>query len=1741
MRSSPTSLLDEAWAQVLERRLRDEILAANAGQCLRLSDVPRSLLESVAAALSQDGLATAEVYLVDRQAGPEPWRVGVHKVVERRNVGEAVILALFPPDLQLAAGDSVDVSTFRSIPVDGILPELERSLLARIPAEVSQLIPQLFEELKIQSPTRPMSRSERLRYLAAVAQQGGAPAAVGSALCELDLIPDFELFTSSEGLRRRLQRNLQAVARLTDMSATPIQRILSLPIEDSPFRQGLLGFFANRRPDQVRQWGAEVAGDSAYRDLALDRWPFREGGEPTGALQVLIHPVRLPRRPGSDDLVLVSSNPLPVQWQVSPRPLIDVPDLSSYRIEIVSSDGAVAWESPLLKATPTARRSRTLKDLGLDSGVYFCRVVALNEAGDPFKQELRDPEAGDQGKRTNESEDFLVITAEEEIDDVPTPLTNVSAQSFPHAELQARLTAIRQHKEPVVPRLQRASCNLPPESAAQRGIATLQFDLQRQYSVPLSQRLRRIEREAFADPDQGGHYSLTISGEPDRLDTLDIQLPEAMVQARSQLFKLAREQFSRIPTEDAEPYLGVTCLLDLLPLAETIEEYAMAYVDWCAAADTEASKLDVVLLKLSNEVICALLGPTHPIRLLWSLQKQELAHQMVKDVARSPQVPKELERTWLNDLAGNGLPQLLVLTPEEGFLDAGTLPGGWQAYLPPATRDSRNLLDRVREELGATSGYAGSVDISPSMLAEKLYAYLRQHAYSPALTLNVINPGDASLIVDALIELDHRLASDGTDIRYSVRLFAEKPEVENIGQAFVRLRDPGRQIPQAAERLVEPGQSYLFPKLSWSRARLRDFVENWEQFAGDVTLLLDAFPVSLRVGRTDTADRTSFVHGLLQEAPRRFVGRGQAFAWIRRPAPTSCPDLPAAPGRSGRIAMLLRSFGELQAQILAPGANTTGTTSTASLELDGKHQAILFAAHASSGWVLTIDPYLGLDYFDGARTSDRQGYLLDFTPEFVGSGGRQMLLSTKVGLEIIRLLQPLALQLGLDSDEVSAQLLIESLRSLSGRLALRLLSAPSQVQGALGMALARLFLEGYGLLENAIVIPLDAHPELQQAEEGVPRFRGDLLVVTANPGHRELECLIVETKCHSGVGLDAQLRARITEQLEGSERALRGAFSPTLHDPDRPDRSLQTWRLTTLLNFYLERAVRYGLISDTAAGALRPFFNDLDAGYSLSTREIGLVFRLEALGSVLYDENAEVPIWVVGGEAINRLVLDALARYKEGTLGRYQERPETAPDEPSPAPPPATMASDNTWDTVRDLFTGTTTQGPTAEARRTDAEGEAVDGVTREQPTSKSEVNGREQEESADHEAPEEKEPGPDFSVLLGDTHRTAQYGLVGEVAAEQWRRVALDLNGCNTISVFGVQGAGKSYTIGSVLEMALQPFDGINLLPKPLAGVVFHYHQTQDYPPEFVSMGLPNDDPEDLKRLAAFGAEAGAVEDLIILTTADTMAQREQQFPGIRIEPILFSSDELTVADWRFLMGATGNDALYLKQINEIMRKHRAGLTLETIRDELSFAHLTDSQRHLAEARLNFAERFIDDTRSLRSLMTPGRLLLVDLRDEFVEKDEALGLFVTMLNVLSSVGVLGEAFNKIIVFDEAHKYMTTGPLMNQVVEVIREMRHKGVNIIVASQDPINVPSSVVELASLVFLHRFNSPSWLKHVQKTHSALSDLTSAGLASLTPGEAYVWANKATDPAFTRRAVKVRLRPRATRHAGGTRTAV
>jgi DNA phosphorothioation-dependent restriction protein DptH len=393
--------------------------------------------------------------------------------------------------------------------------------------------------------------------------------------------------------------------------------------------------------------------------------------------------------------------------------------------------------------------------------------------------------------------------------------------------------------------------------------------------------------------------------------------------------------------------------------------------------------------------------------------------------------------------------------------------------------------------------------------------------------------------------------------------------------------------------------------------------------------------------------------------------------------------------------------------------------------------------------------------------------------------------------------------------------------------------------------------------------------------------------------------------------------------------------------------------------------------------------------------------------------------------------------------------------------------------------------------------------------------------------------------VLLGESRETNQFGILGSILD---KKIAIDLDGVNTISLFGVQGGGKSYTIGTLSEMASMSIPQLNLLTHPLATVILHYHEGEDYEPEFVTMNEANDKEDELQLLQErYGAKAKSLDDVLMLVPQGKLSKRREEFPHLQVEPIAFHSQELDIRSWKFLMGAVGNQSLYVNQINAIMRRMRGQMSLEELKQRVEESGLNRMQKDLALDRLFLAEEFINDNTRLGDYLKPGRLIIVDLRDEYITQDQALGLFVSMIYTFAGVKEYeGKRLNKLFVFDEAHKYMGNKELTQEIVQLIRQMRHSGTSVLIASQDPPSLPTEIIELSSMVLLHKFNSPNWLKHIQKSIIALQSLTPEQMTVLQAGEAYVWASKASDHHFTEKAVKITCRPRVTKHGGGTKRA-
>lgn len=1193
-----------------------------------------------------------------------------------------------------------------------------------------------------------------------------------------------------------------------------------------------------------------------------------------------------------------------------------------------------------------------------------------------------------------------------------------------------------------------------------------------------------------------------------------------------------------------------------------------------------------------------LISPLHPIRLAWFVnifeQYQEWEDKTADHDYYQQVWYKKLDQLFYGDLVPSIAPLIVRDNNHKTYLQyVGEVTFGWGLFLDSNEQQDdtfasgfRQLRSYLAHLLNIPMQARIDTDVNAEMVHRYMFNYITQHPYTDKLVINLFNAGDAAVFAANLVALEKKCRP--FDIHYEIRLFcADKRFLQ--GEALRDLIDPDTPVSEDAEMFSQATSNRLFPKLRFSVNTVEDFINNAHDYPAHLSFLINPFPTEAKLHKPSTIQQSFYLNGVVCRPIVQVSQTEKGCQWQRYYSDVRLPH-PSDEFANETIGL----FSELQSIVaMSMASDRDSSVPALMLDIEDTNSVMLSRIHDVSDWVITFDKNMGPEFYDIPCGEDEIPYLLDYIPS-TDLTGISAFLTCRPTSEIESILTPHFKEFGIDiSDRSRFYDFLADIRSVSSSMIMQLNTTRNKAFEVLGTTLMKRLLKGKDLLNDSFIIPIDLHQDIfnyQLISDLATKERADNVLVDIHPSTGEIVFTIIEIKCRQQLSDDARadLQEKMNEQIANTEKALKFQFDPLL-EVINLDHELKIIELQSLLLFYLRRAARYGYLCEESAKENEKFILSLTKdNYSLRYKRLGLIFEFQSDAlqrkEILYADDAEVTFYTMGKPMIERILAkDAILK----TTGLYTDVEKDANEE-------LTQFFEVSERTKRDELLKITGTGDGAEEVGAFVTGYDVDNKDKspvlsegdtlqygdqsgsddssepesgpaashepivDTPVDEPETVPEETEENPgtpqDDMVPEKEEPEtdilpndtlpPSFDIMIGKTSATSpQYGILGKTMNGN-RSIAIDLSETNTISLFGVQGGGKSYTIGTVTEMTLKQFPNVNLLPAPMASVIFHYSESMDYAPEFTSMIYSNDEAGQLAKLKEqYGAEPGSLEDVIMLAPFDKVEERQEEYPSIQVMPIGFHSKDLNVQDWMFLLKAVGNESTYISQLRAIMRANRRNLNLEDLKRSVEESSLLSaSQKSLALQRLSFAEEYIDDSRRLGELLRPGRLIIVDLRDEFIEKDDALGLFVIMLNIFSGVKECdGKSFNKFIVFDEAHKYMNNKDLTSTIVTAIREMRHKGVSMMIASQDPMSLPTDIIELSSIMLMHKFNSPQWVKHVQHSITQLQSLTASDMASLAPGEAYLWATKATDKAVTNRPIKISTRPRVTKHGGDTIKAI
>ena len=1303
------------------------------------------------------------------------------------------------------------------------------------------------------------------------------------------------------------------------------------------------------------------------------------------------------------------------------------------------------------------------------------------------------------------------------------------------------------------------------------------------FQIQLSKKLLSLEQSFLKHGEQLGHICAEASANQtdSKLQSvffkelkLDIPVSDALKESRRELFELicssAVDRSGVIATFDVAEYLGA------------IKRYLTDYSEWIRSfSDTtiseevalEIQNIDTVMLlaETPDGGYCRvkLISPLHPLRLAWLVNIYELFNdweeKTLENAAYKKTWYKKLDKLFMGGLPMDIAPFILAEgSIKEPFQYVGELTFGWGFYAQPTHKSEdlfaseyRQLLSYVAMLLNVPRETRIDSDVSLDMVVKHIINYAKAHPYTPKLVINLFNAGDASIFAIALLLLEKM----GYSLDYEIRIFADDMLIQS-GEALRDLVNPDSPFAvEEAEAFSQASDNRLFPKLRFSRNNVQEFVKHHDQYQAHLSFLINPFPVRTELVHPDELSRSFFLNGVMCRSVVTEKEIGKSFIWNRY-----FSEKNIANSISGFADIAVGLFAGIQRMTGKVMSSTQKESVPATTLLIKENDAMLLSfIHEVSDWVITFDKNMGPEFYDlPSLGGEEMPYLLDYVPS-QETMGISSFLTTRPTSEVEGLMAPHFSSYGINiNDPAKFKSLLEDVRTVSSSILMQVNATQRKAFEVLGITLTKRFLMKKGLLAESFIIPIDLHKELFEDTDDETKERADNLVVQIDSVKREITMTVVEIKCRQYLGDgDAELlHEKIQSQVLNTISAMQQHFEIKPIN-DRLDRELKTLEFKQFLSFYVRRAIRYQQLDSNVARVYTRFLNTLEDGYTLRFKQLGVIFNFSQDLRQKKEYLGDLVIYTMGKPALTEILDDSSSLNTSSLSERDHQDDQDFINFFEPRTLRMFSNGDDylsvLFDDVKDEHLKTNENVSAQKEEESALEGGApielqpVDNELKpeDEPTNISE--NQEQDDIHVEPAPEPVLPPveeedtnydePSIEMIVGDNKPSPQYGVLGKVLSNK-RVIGIDLNQCNTISLFGVQGAGKSYTIGSVMEMTLKQFSKVNKLPAPMAGVIFHYSDSMDYAPEFTSMIYPNDEEGQLAKLKAeYGAEAGCVKDVLLLAPESQVENRKQEYSGVEVHPIGFDSAELSVKDWMFLLGATGNDSTYIKELKQIMKANRNNMSLENIRKGVDNSdHFSSGQRALASQRLDFADEYINDGTKLSQYLRPGRLIIVDLRDEFIEKDEALGLFVVMLNIFSSVmQVDGKAFNKFIVFDEAHKYMNNKELVDSITTAIREMRHKGVSVMIASQDPMSLPTEIIELSSLVIMHKFSSPAWVKHVQKAITALQTLTPTEMASLGSGEAFLWANKADDKLVTQRPIKISIRPRVTKHGGDTISAI
>ncbi len=647
---------------------------------------------------------------------------------------------------------------------------------------------------------------------------------------------------------------------------------------------------------------------------------------------------------------------------------------------------------------------------------------------------------------------------------------------------------------------------------------------------------------------------------------------------------------------------------NLKPLEDAINAWTAALEDGppeLALAET------IEVQSMSGQTVGLIVLPSHPLRLAWHQAFDQLArHARYKQ----QQEPKRIIAA-LEALSAEHVPSILPgLQPNQRFVFADVVGFRATAMVSDQDCEPKAAVARMLRCLGSAEPErltAGDLQIS-HVLAREITRYIDFHNLAKSsnglVLLHALRPGDSATVARALGKaFDTALkASAGSDdddqdspLRFNLELFAADPKSDVTGSFLVDLVErhrTGAAGIAAEDRWMLQSQTHpsglTFPRLRWARKDAK-----LPTSAAHLAVAFDSFQTEVAFVAEDGDELKAtcplHVYGLIATPQRSFKFNPEACWRTWLPANLDGVKHPAAPVLTQRLSKLHRA---ILKSVVRQAGRPDSDWPVLQTRLSPDQQEDLRTIHHRADWVVTVDRNAGVEFFDSPREEQAiyDAYVIDCVPERNDLGSLQMITSTTKTDEVRALLDEMLASMGLSSSRKNCEFLVNQLKALSGRLAMRLTILGSRSSELIALALlqascaaAQTADKPWLPLSQGFFIPVDdvldlaPKPKVPDAndETSTPKVRSDLIYVTLR-GRSGLEFVFIEVKYRRNLraAREPQLLDRISEQAEiHRQQWFDWYFS---RDVAEITAAVRRSRLVRAMQFYLEKANRHSLAPD---------------------------------------------------------------------------------------------------------------------------------------------------------------------------------------------------------------------------------------------------------------------------------------------------------------------------------------------------------------------------------------------------------------------------------------------------------------------------------------------------------------------------------------------------------------------------------